>query len=132
MLRRTKQSGERLIEEVLLTPREFRLLSLYVQGLPYKQIGAAMHLSMYTVDQYLKLMALRVGVSDRRQLFIWANQRPGALEMGKWVERGVHPPGCQCPAVYCTAIRVSQDPTALEKYRQERDAARAAEAAKPA
>lgn len=133
MLRRTTVQGGRSAELVKLTPRERSLLRLYCSGRTSKEIASELTLTSGTVDQGLKLLALALRLQGRRQLTKWAFQNPGAFVAETWVEPGLHPEGCGCASIYCTAMRVASaaDPAgrALEEYRKGRDRLREAESA---
>ena len=132
MLRRTTAQGGRSAELVKLTPRERSLLRFYCDGRTSKEIASELRLTSGTVDQGLKLLALALRLQGRRQLTKWAFQNPGCFVAETWVESGLHPDGCGCGSIYCTAMRVASatDPTgcALQDYREGRDRLRETEA----
>lgn len=58
----------RLVAAHDLTPREREVVSLIALGLSTEEIGQHLYLSSYTVQDYLKGVFAKVGVTSRRQL----------------------------------------------------------------
>jgi len=65
---RPKEIAELLIDAVRLTPREREVTGLAVRGLTNAQIGAALFLSPYTVNDHLKSVFTKTGVAGRTEL----------------------------------------------------------------
>ena len=62
----------------LLTPREREVLAMVAEGLPNKLIARRLEISEKTVKAHLTRIFERIGVSDRTQAALWAQQhRPG-------------------------------------------------------
>ena len=91
---------------VRLTGRERQTLARICLGRNAKEIAAELEISHQTVDVRIYRMCQKIGVRDRMQLILWAEQNidlvfvPDAL-----LPRGLHPPGCSCNALYCRARR---------------------------
>ena len=50
-----------------LTPQELVVLALLVEGKLYKEIAAALHISMRTVDSHTRSIYRKLGVNNRTQ-----------------------------------------------------------------
>jgi DNA-binding CsgD family transcriptional regulator len=75
-----------IVSAYRLSEREAELTRLILQGLSTKEIAAEMHLSTYTIQDYLKSIFDKVGVRSRRQLaarlyeeHFWPNYGRGEL-----------------------------------------------------
>jgi len=79
----------------LLTPREQTVLRLYGMDLPWKRIMAETQLSNATISHTLASIREKFS-APKRDLRKWA-RRHAAL---------IHPPGCDCPALWCSALRL--------------------------
>jgi two-component system nitrate/nitrite response regulator NarL len=51
-----------------LSPRQREIASLVAQGFPTKAIGAALHISPWTVATHLRRLYLRFGVNTRASM----------------------------------------------------------------
>lgn len=78
---------------VVLTKREGELVSLLVQGLKNKEIGAAMAVSEATVKVYLSRLFEKAGVKDRFELALFGlkNLTTGQLPEQHELRGGKHP-----------------------------------------
>lgn len=56
------------VEAYGLTPRELDVVVALTRGLSVKEIALDLHLSRYTVQDHLKLIYEKVGVSGRAEL----------------------------------------------------------------
>jgi len=65
---RGPELAELLAEAYGLTARERRVSNLVAQGLPNAAIAARLYLSIYTVQDHLKAIFEKLGVSNRGQL----------------------------------------------------------------
>ena len=65
---RRPELADLLAEAYGLTARERRVSKLVAQGLPNAAIGARLYLSTYTVQDHLKAIFEKLGVSSRGQL----------------------------------------------------------------
>jgi DNA-binding CsgD family transcriptional regulator len=92
--------------EVRLSPRETQLLGLVAEGRPNKDIAFLMGVTLGTLGQMMYYLFRNLEVSSRAEAIIWAMQHPSAFQR-YWVNRRLHLPGCQCPAVYCSAMRIA-------------------------
>jgi len=63
---RRRDSVERKIGDVGLTPREWHVLELLGQGYATKQIAATLHISDVTVRRHVSMILHKLGVPDRR------------------------------------------------------------------
>lgn len=53
--------------DVILEPRELRILSMIAEGLTNREIGAALHLSPYTVKDHLRRSMRKLGTRTRAE-----------------------------------------------------------------
>ena len=63
---RRRDSVERKLGDVGLTPREWHVLELLGQDYTTRQIAAALHISEITVRRHVSVLLHKLGVSDRR------------------------------------------------------------------
>jgi DNA-binding NarL/FixJ family response regulator len=63
---RRRDSVERKLGDVGLTPREWHVLELLGQGYTTKQIASALHISEVTVRRHVSVLLRKLGVPDRR------------------------------------------------------------------
>jgi len=63
---RRRDSVERKLGDVGLTPREWHVLELLGQGYTTKQMAAALHISQVTVRRHVSMLLRKLDVPDRR------------------------------------------------------------------
>jgi DNA-binding NarL/FixJ family response regulator len=59
----------------VLTPRERQVLQLVDQGLSYKELAAALHITTHTVHSHVKHIYARLQASDKRSVLAQARRR---------------------------------------------------------
>jgi len=95
---------------VFLSVRERQVLRLACQGASNKAIAAALDLAPGTIKQYLRSLYSGLGLSGGKfELILWATQYPAVLSDDA---PPLHAPGCECPAIHCSAMRTG-DPAAV-------------------
>lgn len=124
VLRSTGAAGK---TRVRLSPRERQVLLWTFAGLSTKEISESLGITPGSVDQCMAAVLNGTGISGRREIARYVLENTNLLALdegvlcdGTWSDTGHHPPGCKCPAVYCTAMRVATDPKAFEEYRRQR------------
>jgi DNA-binding NarL/FixJ family response regulator len=70
----SEQRVHRLGEDVGLSARGVRVLSLVAQGLSNDEIAARDYLSVNTVNSYIRSAYRKIGVRSRTQAVVWAIQ----------------------------------------------------------
>ncbi len=68
------QRARRLGQDVGLSPRETRVLSLVAQGLSNEEIAARDYLSVNTIKTYIRTAYRKIGAKNRTEASIWAVQ----------------------------------------------------------
>ncbi len=91
-------------EIAVLSRREAQVLRLLCQGLTNKGIGAELRISPLTVASYIAALCRLLRLENRVQLLLWGLQNPSAL--GPGAPPALHPRGCLCNSVYCSAMRM--------------------------
>lgn len=103
---------EKPIRMVRLTPREKSLIRLVAEGKSNKQIAFRLQLAEGTIKVYLSHIYSRLNLDDRYGCMKWALQHPEALLEDREAvsPADLHPEGCGCEAVYCSAMRAAIKP----------------------
>ena len=70
-----KKLNQANTDEINLTPREYKLLSLIAQGLDNAQIADNLYLAEQTVRNYISRVYSKINVESRAQAVIWAKER---------------------------------------------------------
>lgn len=104
--------GGKTVEVVLLSRREKQILRGLCRGYSSKEISESIasrpRLLPHTIDQRIKLMCHELGLAGRRRLVAWAMAHPQVWLPDTYVEKRMHPDGCRCRALYCTALRMAE------------------------
>jgi len=104
--------GGKTVEVVLLSRREKQILLGLCRGYSTKEISslvfAKLRLNPRTIDQRVKMMCRALGLGSRRQLIVWGMAHPQCWLPDTYVEKHMHPSGCHCRALYCTAMRMAE------------------------
>ena len=58
-----------------LTPREQEVMRYLARGYAYKEIAAALHISVKTVETHVSSVLRKLQLSNRHQLTRWATDR---------------------------------------------------------
>jgi DNA-binding CsgD family transcriptional regulator len=98
------------VASVKLSRREAQVLGLISRGKTNKEIAFRLQLSTGAVKNHVSRLCRGLRLSNRVELCIWGIQHPESLRQ-QWSEAALHPPGCLCQSVYCSAMR-SALPTA--------------------
>ena len=77
------------------------------EGRRNKEIGAELGISPATVAGYARNLRRSLRVGSRFELAIWGIQNPSALG-GDKAPRELHPVGCGCDSIYCSAMRLGR------------------------
>ena len=103
--------GGKTVEVVLLSGREKQILRLLCRGYSSKEISQSIGkpgVTSGTVDLCVTRMCRALGVRGRRQLVTWGMGHPQCWLPDTYVEKRMHPDGCRCRALYCTAMRMAE------------------------
>jgi DNA-binding CsgD family transcriptional regulator len=92
------------VAKVKLSRREAQVLFFISRGKANKEIAFRLQMSTGAVKNQVSRLCRGLGLSNRVELCIWGIQHPESL-MQQWSEAALHPPGCLCQSVYCSAMR---------------------------
>lgn len=106
--------GQAPDEVVYFSPREAQILHAICEGLTNKEIATRHRLSEGTVRQYVSALLRELKLRSRQKLCIWALQRQMCFVPDHPVAASLHPAGCTCPAIYCSAMRAASKPAAID------------------
>ena len=83
-------------------------MRMICSGKSPKQIAAELKTTDRAVHKRIRQLCRKLGVEHREALLLWVFQEgAGVLRRGALIAPGLHPAGCECSAVYCTALRSS-------------------------
>lgn len=106
--------GQAPDELVYFSPREAQVLHAVCAGLTNKEIATLCGLTQGTVRQYVSNLLRGLKVSSRLELCIWGLQHPLCFLPNHPADIRLHPTGCKCPAIYCSAMRAASEPSAID------------------
>lgn len=103
----TPAGHTRPVQFVVLSIREAQILRGICEGLSNKQLALALKIQPGTLATHIARIKTGLEVSSRAELVVWAMQNPAAMTVTRRGELKLHAPGCPCPAIYCTAMRLA-------------------------
>ena len=113
--------------KVKLSPRQAQIALLVCRGRSNKEISTELFTSVDTVKQQLWQIYQALKINSRLELAIWGLFNPNALHKLQWTDIEMHPLGCECSGLICSAVRKALSPPegAVESFltSTEKDAA---------
>lgn len=110
----TQVEGQAPVEVVYFSPREAQILQAICEGLTNKEIATRHGLSVATVQQYVSELLRGLKLRSRQKVCTWAAQRDFCFLSDQPVAAALHPVGCTCSGIYCTAMRAASRPAAID------------------
>lgn len=95
---------EKIVQGVVLSPRERAVAHCVLQGKINKLIAYDLGLTEGTVKVYITKLLAGLSLNNRNELARWVRQHESAL-LGHAVERTLHPSGCLCSVTFCIRER---------------------------
>ena len=88
---------------VKLSRREAQVLRLVCQANANKEIAFRLKTSTGAVKNHVSRLCRGLRLTNRMELCLWAIQHPQSL-LEQFCDPRLHPPGCLCQSVYCSAM----------------------------